>query len=228
MIGSTWLPGWLGWVLAAAYATVIGVHLRHVHGASAQGRFWHGGHVLMALGMIVMFLPSGAGLVPATVGTAVFVLAAVAMGVLALSEAVVGGVRAAIVVITTLDLAAMAFMFSPASTGRAWVSLLVAGWFVVQALGWATGHLGALVARSPVGRELVERAGIPVDARAAIDPVRPAGPARSALARRTVPAPVWRSSGHDLTIRLTLGAMALGMAYMFVAAVLDPGSMGSM
>lgn len=224
MIGSTWLPRWLGLVLSAAYVAVIVVHVHHVRRATTQGRLWHCGHLVMAAGMIVMFLPSGASLVPASVGTAVFAVAAVAMGALALSEAFTGVVRGAIVAVTTVDLAAMAFMFSPASVRLPWLSLVAATWFVLQALGWVTGALSALVARSPVGRELADRSTAPADAATAVGRTGAAG----ALLRRTVPAPVWRTSGSDLGIRITLGAMALGMAYMFVAVVVDPGSMGGM
>ncbi|MEO6880935.1 MAG: hypothetical protein ABI181_08300, partial [Mycobacteriaceae bacterium] len=159
MIGSTWLPSWLGWVLSTAYVAVIAVHVHHVRGATAQGRFWHSGHLLMSLAMIVMFAPTHSVVVPASVGVAVFAVAAVAMGVFALSELLRGGARGAIVIIATVDLAAMAFMFSPASMRLSWLSLVAAAWFVVQTLGWLTGHLSALVALSPVGREL---AGHPV------------------------------------------------------------------
>lgn len=226
MIGSTWLPSWLGWVLSTAYVAVIAVHVHHLHGATAQGRFWHGGHLLMALGMIVMFAPTRSVVVSASVGTAVFAVAAVAMGVFALSEVLRGGARGAIVIIATVDLAAMAFMFSPASMRLTWLGLVAAAWFVVQTLGWLTGHLSALVALSPVGRELAGHPVAPTDADAAA--AQSADPRGGGLLRRTIPAPVWRTSGYDLGIRITLGAMALGMAYMFLAMVFDPGSLGAM
>lgn len=224
MIGSTWLPSWLGWVLSVAYAAVIVVHVHHISGATAQGRFWHGGHLLMALGMIVMFAPTHSMVVSASVGAAVFAVAALAMGAFAVSEVARGGARGAIVVIAAVDLAAMAFMFSPASMRLSWLSLVAAIWFVVQTLGWLTGHLSALVALSPVGRELAGHPATPAD----VTDAQPADRRGGGLLRRTVPSPVWRTSGYDLGIRITLGLMALGMAYMFLAMVFDPGSTGSM
>lgn len=224
MIGSTWLPSWLGWVLSLAYVAVIVVHVHHISGATAQGRFWHGGHLLMALGMIVMFAPTQSMVVSASVGTAIFTVAALAMGMFAVSEVSRGGLRGAIVVIATVDLAAMAFMFSPASMRLSWLSLVAAVWFVAQTLGWLTGHLSALVALSPVGRELAGHPATP----AAVTDAQPADPRGGGLLRRTVPSPVWRTSGYDLGIRITLGLMALGMTYMFLAVVFDPGSMGGL
>lgn len=224
MMGSTWLSSWLGSVLWVAYVAVIVVHVHHISGATAQGRFWHGGHLLMALGMIVMFAPTHSMVVSPSVSTAIFVVAAVAMGVFAVSEVARGGARGAIVVIAAVDLAAMAFMFSPASMRLTWLSLVAAVWFVVQTLGWVTGHLSALVALSPVGRELTRHPATPADARDA----QPADRRSGGLLRRTVPSAVWRTSGYDRGIRITLGLMALGMAYMFLALLFDPGSMGGM
>lgn len=57
MVGDAWLPTWLRAVATTAFVIVLIIHLVHLAGHTRRGRAWHSGHVLMALGMIDIFLP---------------------------------------------------------------------------------------------------------------------------------------------------------------------------
>lgn len=82
MAGGHVLPDWLRIVWVAIYALILVlhlvVHLRHLIGLGGQERAWHSSHVLMALGMVYMFLPAGIVTLPSMVGIVVFALAALA------------------------------------------------------------------------------------------------------------------------------------------------------
>lgn len=208
MTGNAWLR-----ILAlAGYAVVLFVHLRHLRGATRRCRAWHAGHLLMALGMIVMFLPTGSMIVPAAAGEAVFVMAATGFGALAAVELGRHGRAAVIWSVAVIDLASMAYMFAGASL--VWLTWLLVGWFVLQALGWAAGHFD----------EPPERAGDRTSS--APRAVREAGRVRDpaggpgaglAIVERAVAAPALQARNYSPSIRASLAVMALGMAYMLLA-----------
>ncbi|MGH3672169.1 MAG: DUF5134 domain-containing protein, partial [Pseudonocardiaceae bacterium] len=151
MAGHGWLPDWLRIVVVAAFLVVLAVHLWHLVGATPRGRAWHLGHVLMALGMAVMFLPTSGMIVPSDAGEVVFAAAAVIVFGYVVSELVCHGRAGWLWLIAGVDLAAMAYMFGMSGTYLGWLTGLLVAWFAVQALGWLTGHLASLVDHRGLG-----------------------------------------------------------------------------
>lgn len=228
MAGHGWLPDWLRIVAVAAFLVVLAVHLWHLVGATPRGRAWHLGHVLMALGMAVMFLPTNRVIVPADAGEVVFVAAAVVVFGYVVSELVHHGRAGWLWPIVGVDLAAMAYMFGMPSTHLAWLTELLIAWFAVQALGWLTGHLAGFVnhrglggPRLPVATGPPEDAGYPARLPAGSG-LRTATTLPAGTATTAVP------SAYRASIRATLTVMSLGMAYMFLAMQLGMIHMGGM
>jgi methionine sulfoxide reductase heme-binding subunit len=189
--GNPWLPCALMVIAALVYVVILVVHVGHLRDIGIRGRVWHLGHVLMALGMIDMFVPTGRMPVPAGVGAVVFALAALVMLGFTAALAVRGERVGWLWPVAGFDLAAMAYMFT--LPGAPWLTGLLVGWFVLQAAGWATGVLpGVGVGQPP------DRSGASVG-----------------------------SGYHDLSVRVTLAAMGLGMAYMFLAMQLGMAPMGN-
>jgi hypothetical protein len=52
------LPSWLAFIWTLVFLAIFVIHARHAHDSTGQRRFWHSGHVLMALGMAFMYAPS--------------------------------------------------------------------------------------------------------------------------------------------------------------------------
>jgi Domain of unknown function (DUF5134) len=208
MPGNAWLPTWLGIAATAVFVVVLAVHLRHLAGGTRGGRAWHTGHVLMALGMIDMFLPTSGMIVSAVIGEVVFALAAVSVGGFVVSRLVRRGRVSWLWPITGVDLAAMAYMFAMPSVRFGWLTGLLVAWFVGQALGWIIGRLSAIADAATAeptdiaGHHLATGAGVA---------------APGATTERATPATVAHSSAHSLSIRATLTVMSLGMGYMFLA-----------
>lgn len=187
MSDNRWLPSWLGVAASAVLAGVVIVHLWHLIAVPAMVRVWHGTHVLMALGMIDMFLPTAKPIVPARIGQITFGVAALTV----LGFVVTGLLRGRRVwwlwPVVGVDMAGMLYMFALPAAGTGWLSVLLVGWFVLQAVGWASGVLPSLADESEVG-----------------EPSSTAGP-------------VVHAHAHAPSIRITLTVMSLLMAYMFLA-----------
>lgn len=151
-MASSWIAGpVVATVWAVLFVLVAIVHVAHLAVMSGRHCLWHAVHVLMAVGMVVMFWPGGVLLVPAAVVVTVYSLAAgtlaVGLVVARLRRARLGPLWLANVV----DLTAMAYMFAMPTTRLAWLSVLGAVWFAVQMLGWASGRLGRVLERGGLG-----------------------------------------------------------------------------
>lgn len=190
----SWIPAGTSYGWAAASVLVVLVHVWHLRLITGRHRLWHAGHILMALGMLVMFLPSLMATTPPLAGTLVFALAALALaGYLALLRRRGGGVGL-VWLASVIDLAWMALMFGEMG-GRVLtlLNLAGAGWFGAQAVGWISGLLGRVLDRHGLGT-----------ATAAAQPEeRHHG--------------IVDGGAHDWSVRLSLTVMGLGMAYMFLA-----------
>ncbi|MEV0843997.1 DUF5134 domain-containing protein [Actinocatenispora sera] len=136
------LPLWLRLVAILALAGITVVHLRHVRRAARAERVWHTGHLVMAIGMLAMLVPSGALAVPAVAGE-------VAFGVCAVGSAVLGAARLRryrpslpwfAVAVGHAGMACMFALPRPGFELLVWVLVLCCG---LTALGWATGRLPA-------------------------------------------------------------------------------------
>ncbi|MGH3094390.1 MAG: DUF5134 domain-containing protein [Streptosporangiales bacterium] len=215
MTGNALLPVWLRVAVSAAFFVVLVVHVWHLVDCDRRARAWHGGHVLMALGMIDMFLPTHGMLVGAGVGEGVFAAAVVLVAGFLVVEVVRGARVGALWLVGGIDLAAMVYMFAMSQVRVSWLSWLLVAWFCLQAIGWASGWLGAAGRRglggSPRARPALAGTGGP-----------------GAATRRSAAEDVERDydGAQSLSVRVTLLVMSLGMAYMFLAMQLGMTHMG--
>lgn len=142
-----WMPMWLHVVASGVLVVVAVLHVRHAVRAPIKTQLWHAGHVLMALGMLAMFLPLHTMLIPAGLGIGLFGAAAV-LALAVFGDDLVRGSRVSWSwLLAAVDFAAMVLMFAQPNVH--WLVAVLVGWFVLQAAGWAfkrvdTGHGPAL------------------------------------------------------------------------------------
>jgi Domain of unknown function (DUF5134) len=188
------LPDWLRIVWVVIYAAILLLHLRHAIGMSGQQRLWHSGHILMALGMVYMFLPNGVISLPIVVGVVIFALAAVAIAGWVVYALANRRPLDFLWVILLIDMLGMTYMFVAQQTAIGALLYLFAAYFAVEMGCW---FFGAFNQPNPEQR------------------VIPAVVGGGAVAVTAEARPLAEAS--TLEVRLTLGLMAAGMAYMFVA-----------
>jgi hypothetical protein len=218
---NSWLPPWLGLTLATAFGVILIVHFYHVNVLTGRERLWHGVHVLMATGMIVMFAPTGRVIVWNVVGGVVFAAAAVTLAGLLVRERAHSDHIGTLWLIASLDLAAMVYMFAMMDLRLLWLTVLLAGWFIVQATGWTTGRLYATLAHGGLGGPQPNR---PVSAATAPTSTGSA----DSQPHRGSHHHLYHGSSHHAVIRATLTVMSMGMAYMLIAMQFGTASMPGM
>jgi hypothetical protein len=187
------LPSWLavGWTLV--FLAILAVHGRHALDSDGQRRQWHIGHVLMALGMAFMFaLFADAFSTPTGLWSAAFAGLAIAVVLSMIVMALAGRGTNPLWLLMAIDLAAMAYMWSPSGPQAAIAWPLVA-YFAWQAALWSTNWMRRLDGRTIFG------GAVGVTAEGALV--------------ETVAEPL--ICHQDL--RVSMAAMTLGMAYMFAA-----------
>ena len=188
------LPDWLRMVWIAIYIAILALHLRHALGMRGQQQIWHSGHSLMALGMIYMFLPSGILVLPTLAGVVVFALAAAAIAVWVVYALANQRLLDVLWVVLLIDMVGMTYMFAAAQITVGVLIYLFAAYFAVEMGCWV---FGAFNQPNPELR------------------VIPAVVGGGTVAVAAEARPLAEAS--TLEVRLTLGLMAAGMAYMFVA-----------
>ncbi|MCH0559715.1 DUF5134 domain-containing protein [Streptomyces sp. MUM 16J] len=225
------LPQWLRICWAAAYGGVVVLHLWHAWSMAGQRRWWHTGHTVMALGMLLMYVvPRGGHDGPYRAGTAVFGLLAVAIAVVTVALSLREGVLNALWVASAVDMAAMAYMLLPAHTRPSAVSWVFVVYLAGQTLAWTAGVWARIpTLRTPVTAPTVTPAPAPVTTSApgAMPLPAPAGSGHSGSGSGSsaVSDPGGRSGGGlrpggglvadgSPGIRISLAVMAAGMAYM--------------
>lgn len=238
---NSWLPPWLAVVWVVVMAAVAAVHVRHLVTLPDVTRAWHTGHVLMAVGMGVMFFPGGALLTPTVgvAGRAAFVVAALAAATWAVVDRRRRGRWTTVWPLLAADLAAMVWMFTvmapgaagmraatatggSTGTGPSWVNAALALWFLVETARWATGALVRSAERD-LHLELPTDLSLLRESAAARSG---AGGRTAAPARRDPDAPPTHGHAwHGISLRLTLTAMTAGMALMFAATAFGASSM---
>jgi hypothetical protein len=190
------LPTWLAVLWTLVMIGVFAVHFRHARESSGQRRVWHSGHVLMALGMAFMFAP--ASIDPVHIAGRVWQLAFAAAAVLILA-----GILAALVSrwsvnalwpLAAIDMAVMAYMWSTATRATALTWLLAACFTGASAL-WLGDRMRSVDRRFIVGAYAIT----------------PEGALGVAAAEPLI---------CDRKLRVSMAAMALGMAYMLAAMAL--------
>lgn len=203
------LPQWLRIVWALALAGVVGLHTGHAWTRPGQGRWWHTGHIIMALGMIGMYLLGMTYPGLSRAGVVLFAVLTLAVA----ATAVVVGRREAVLnplwVASAVDTLVMTYMLLPAAARPAGVSWVLVGYLACQVLAWALGlwdHVAVLQpapaasAPMPVTTPATEQVHAPAPATT--------NPARSR--NRVLGLTAHCTPG----IRVSLAVMAASMAYM--------------
>lgn len=189
------LPEWLRGVWVAVYAIILIVHARHAVNMGGQRRAWHSGHTVMALGMAYMFLPTDLKAVPELAWETVFsALAAVIGGWVVVTWTRYGAVNL-LWALSAIDMLAMVYRFALPWVGIAVVTYALVAYFVSEMVAWAFGSFDEADGR---------RRGLVAFTIGSRSP-----------GAYTFTKPLVGTSSVEL--RATLGAMAAGMAYMFIA-----------
>lgn len=160
------LPAGPAIVWTIVFLLIVAAHARHARRSHGQRRLWHGGHVLMAVSMVFMYLPLAAEyrlLAPA------LWRGAVALAAIACAAAIVAALRRRVTVtalwaLLIVDLAAMAYMWR-ADRSSASPGWLLLAYFGAQAVLWAgSGAWGSGLAGGRLtfsaGREVMSSAGV--------------------------------------------------------------------
>ena len=224
-MSNTWLPVWLESLLVLGFVVVLLLHVRHAITMEGWSGLWHGVHVLMAIGMIDMAWPESSPPVGSTAGEVVFGLAAVALLVVATLPATRRRGVPWLWLVGVVDLAAMAYMFAMMSHRYLGLTLILTAWFVLETVAWAGGLLATLAQR----RSLVPDAEVvvaivsdgnsdetdPQAKDAAIGAQGLRGPTTATLPAPTTVLLLRRTKAWS--IRVSLSAMSLAMAYMLLA-----------
>jgi Domain of unknown function (DUF5134) len=187
------LPDWLAVLWMLAFFVIVASHARHVLESEGQRRWWHSGHVFMAVGMAVMFAPASIDHfdIPAGFWSLVFANGAIGIVIWMLVQALAGRGTNALWLAMAFDLGAMAYMWSP-SGFQAPITWLLVAYFAVQAVLWATDRM----------RDLDEHT-----LRGTVS----ASPDGTLAASVTEPLICFKD------LRISMAGMTLGMAYMFAA-----------
>jgi hypothetical protein len=188
------LPSWLAVLWTLVFFVIIAVHARHVLQSEGQRRWWHSGHVLMAIGMAFMYAPASIDSlnIPAGFWSLAFANGAIAILLWVLVQAFSGRGTNLLWLVMAFDLAAMAYMWSP--TGfQAPITWLLVAYFAAQALLWGTDRMRDYDERTIFGGGVS---------------VTPDGALAASVAEPLI-------CFKDL--RASMAAMTLGMAYMFAA-----------
>ncbi len=191
--GVNLLPDWLAVLWMFVFIAILVIHARHVAESQGQRRLWHSGHVLMAFGMAFMFAPGSIDHVgvPAGAWPVLFATAAVAILAWVLVEVTNGRTVNSLWIVMAIDMAAMAYMWSPAGYVAPLTWLLVA-YFLTQTGLWATNRYRLIDERHLFGSLRVGRGG-------------------------TIVASTAEPLVCERDLRLSMGVMTLGMAYMLAA-----------
>lgn len=139
MTHSALLPDWLRIVWITASCAVAAVHLRHVWVMTGQRRYWHVGHVLMAMGMAYMYLPHSVHVVSTETGTALYAAAAIAAVGAATMFRARHGVLNPLWIVVAIEMAVMVYMFLPMHTKSPMLSYLLAVYLAAVGTAWALG-----------------------------------------------------------------------------------------
>jgi hypothetical protein len=188
------LPSWLAVLWMLVFLVIVAVHGRHVLESEGQRRVWHSGHVLMAIGMAVMFAPASVNHFNIPIGfwPLAFANAAIAIVLWMIAQAFAGRGTNVLWLLMAFDLAALAYMWSPSGL-QAPIAWLLVAYFAVQAVLWATNQMRGLDERTILGGAVA---------------VTPDGTLTASVAEPLI---VYKD------LRVSMAAMTIGMAYMFAA-----------
>ena len=188
------LPEWLAVIWTLVFIAIIIIHARHLRDTHGQQRIWHSGHVLMALGMAFQFAPSSIDHfnIPSGFWQLAFANASAAALIWILVQALAHRAVNVLWLVMAIDLAAMAYMWSP-SGFQAPITWILVAYFFAQSLLWVTDRMREVDHKTLLGGGAS---------------VTPGGALAISAAEPLV-------CFRDL--RVSMFAMTLGMAYMFAA-----------
>ena len=204
------LPDWLRVIWVVALGVVIVTHLWHAYRRPGQHRWWHAGHIFMAAGMVVMYLP-GAMAVPGLSQVGVVLFGGVAVAIAAATAVLRRreGALNPLWLVAAMDELIMAYMWLPAAIRPALLDYALAAYLGCQMLAWVLGWWE----RDPgTARPPVRAATEPTMVRAG--PGRLAASSSAPLARP--PAAVGLIAERAAVIRASLAVMAASMSYMLI------------
>ncbi len=146
------LPEWLAMIWTLIFVAIIAFELHQVVDSSGQRRLWHSGQLFMALGMAFMFAPTSIDHfnVPSGFWQLAFANAAIVTVAWMLSEALARRPINVLWLIISIDLAAMAYLWSP-SGFQAPLAWLLVVYFVGQSLLWASNRMHRVDHQSTLG-----------------------------------------------------------------------------
>ena len=136
------LPEWLAIVWTLVFVAIVAVQVRHLLDSAGQRRLWHAALVLLALGMAFMFAPPSIDHFNIPSGFWQLAFANGALGILAwmLTQALAPRAINAMWLLMGIDLAALAYMWSPGGLQGPITWLLVV-YFAAQSLLWGSGWM---------------------------------------------------------------------------------------
>jgi hypothetical protein len=188
------LPEWLRWLWVGVYAVIVVVHLSHAIEVEGRQRTWHFGHVVMAVGMVSMLLPSRLKIVSDVAWEILFAVVAAAILAWLLRAWINRRTVNFLWALSLLDMLAMVYMFAFPGAAIAPVTYVLVIYFVGVMVGWMKGMFD-----DDGGRDRL----LPLVI----------GPRSCSVSTFAGPLP----GASSVSERTTLSAMAAGMAYMFIA-----------
>jgi hypothetical protein len=136
------LPEWLAVVWTLICIAIVVVQVRHLRDSTGQRRAWHAGLALIACGMAFMFAPASIDHfdIPSGFWQLAFANGSLAVFAWVLTQAFSRQAINALWLLTVVDLAALAYMWSP-SGFQAPISWLLVAYFAAQSLLWASNRM---------------------------------------------------------------------------------------
>jgi hypothetical protein len=188
------LPAWLAVLWTLVFLAIVAVEVRNLLDSAGERRLWHAVLLSMAFGMTFAFAPPSLDHfdIPSGFWQLVFANGALAVFAWMLAQTLDRRAIDALWLLLAIDLAAMAYMWSPGGFQAPLTWLLVA-YFAAQALLWAGDHM------RNVDRRVLPGGGASV--------------ASGGVLAATAAVPL--IGGRNL--RLAMCAMTLGVAYMLTA-----------
>ncbi len=135
------LPDWVRLLWVGVLCVVGLLHTQHLVTMRGRVRYWHAGHVLMAVGMASMYLPPPARFVPPAVAVAVFGAACAVSVAAVVLVRLRTGTTELLWLLSGVEMAAMVYMLPPLSARSVPLSVAIAAYLVVVGALWAAGRL---------------------------------------------------------------------------------------
>lgn len=198
------LPDWAQWAWTAVFLGIAVVHVWHAWSMRGQPRWWHLGHTIMAVGMLVMYaLPSMNYPGTYRAGLVLFLLVAAAEAAAAIVLRRREGTLNPLWACAVLDKLVMVHMLAFPMHGPVLLTSALVVYLGLQVLAWSLD----LWSRVAVVRPATSEASVAVPA---------GGPAVAASTQR--PGLGLTADGTP-AVRISLALMAAGMGHMLVASL---------